>query len=66
MNKSIKMTQEDYKRLRKKVGSQTEVAELLGLSRPTIQRRESEKARITEEMAIALREIARQRGISED
>lgn len=52
------MTPEEYKTLREKVGTQPRVADLLGVSRPTIARREA-GGRITEEAAIAIRELAR-------
>jgi len=49
---------DEYKELREKAGTQPWVAGLLGLSRPTISRREA-GGRITEEAAIAIRELAR-------
>lgn len=52
------MSPQEYKALREKVGNQDQVAGLLGLSRPTISRREV-GGRITEEAAIAIRELAR-------
>jgi|GEM_PF-1803232 len=48
------MTPAQYKSLRKKVGTQHEVAYLLGVSRPTIARREAPNGRITGEAAIAI------------
>ena len=53
------MTPEKYKATRETVGTQQQVADLLGVSRPTIARRESTTGRITEEAAIAIRELAR-------
>ena len=48
------MSPAQYKSLRKKVGTQHDVAALLGVSRPTIARREAPNGRITEEAAIAI------------
>lgn len=53
------MSPEEYKALRESVGTQPRVADLLGLSRPTIAGREDGTRRITEEAAIAIRELAR-------
>jgi DNA-binding XRE family transcriptional regulator len=53
------MSPEEYKSTREMVGTQQQVADLLGVSRPTIARRESPAGRITEEAAIAIRELSR-------
>ena len=52
------MTPADYKTAREAVGTQSEVADLLGISRPTISRRETHGGRITEEAAIAILHLA--------
>ena len=52
------MTPEEYKGLRKRVGSQEVVADLLGVTRQLISAREKNNARITEEAAIAIRFLA--------
>lgn len=54
-----KMSPEEYKKLRTHIGTQPRVAYLLGLSRPTIAGREAGTRRITNEAAIAIRELAR-------
>lgn len=53
------MSPKEYKTLRESVGTQPKVAGLLGLSRSTIAGREDGTRRITEEAAIAIRELAR-------
>lgn len=53
------MSPEEYKKLRKQIGSQEKVAGLLGLSRLAVQRRESDQTRITEEAAIAITELSK-------
>lgn len=47
----------EYKSLRESIGTPTEVARLLGISRMTIHNRESGKL-ITEEAALAIRALA--------
>ena len=54
----IFMTPQEYKSLRKKIGSQQIVADLLGVTRSLIGYRENDKARITNEAAIAIRFLA--------
>jgi DNA-binding XRE family transcriptional regulator len=51
------MTPIEYKRLRESIGTPTQVAALLGVSRMTIHNRESGKL-ITEEAALAIRALA--------
>ena len=58
------MTPAQYKSLRKKIGTQHEAAALLGVSRPTIARREAPGGRITEEAALALRKLVEARNNS--
>lgn len=53
------MSADEYKALRKQIGSQEKVAGLLGLGRVAITRREIAETRITEEAAIAIRELAK-------
>jgi DNA-binding transcriptional regulator YdaS (Cro superfamily) len=53
------MNPAEYKSTRETVGTQQQVVDLLGVSRSTIARRESPAGRITEEAAIAIRELAR-------
>lgn len=60
------MTPPRYKELREKVGTQHEVAALLGVSRPTIARRETPAGRINEEAAIAIAELARRSDFEEN
>lgn len=51
------MTSAEYKQLRESIGSPTQVAKLLGISRMTIHNRESGKL-ITAEAALAIRALA--------
>lgn len=51
------MSPKEYKAAREAVGTQSEVADLLGISRPTIARRETPDGRITEEAAIAILQL---------
>ena len=48
------MTPQEYKKTRESLGTQAEVAALLGVARETIARRETGKDRITREAALAL------------
>ena len=48
------MTAADYKATRKRLGTQAEVAALLGVTRETVARRETCKLTITKEAALAL------------
>lgn len=59
------MNAEEYKALRKGIGSQARVAELLGVTRQLISAREKGAARLTEESAIAIRELARRRAAAQ-
>ena len=49
------MTAKKYKKLRKKLGTQTEVAELLGITRHTIGLRETNEVAISKEAELAIR-----------
>lgn len=51
------MTATEYKAIRESIGTPTQVAALLGVSRMTIHNRESGKL-ITEEAALAIRALA--------
>lgn len=51
------MTASEYRTIRKSIGTPTQVAALLGVSRMTIHNRESGKL-ITEEAALAIRTLA--------
>jgi len=51
------MTAQEYKAIRESIGTPTQVASLLGVSRMTIHNRESGKL-ITEEAALAIRALA--------
>jgi transcriptional regulator with XRE-family HTH domain len=51
------MTAKKYKKLRKSLGTQREVAELLGVTRGLIGLRETRKANITMEASIAMLSI---------
>jgi DNA-binding XRE family transcriptional regulator len=53
------MTPPEYKALRQQLGSQHAVAALLGVSRPTIARRESSKGKINKEAEIAIKQITK-------
>lgn len=53
------MTSEEYKTLREIVGIQQDAADRLGVTRQLISAREKSTTRITEEAAIAIRELAR-------
>jgi DNA-binding XRE family transcriptional regulator len=52
------MTSKQYKKLRKSLGTQQEVAELLGITRQLIGLRESREARITKEAELAIRSLS--------
>lgn len=52
------MTPTEYKSLRQQVGTQQQAAALLGVTRQLISAREKGGARITEEAAIAIRNLA--------
>jgi len=55
------MTPAQYQAIRKTIGTQQEVAPLLGVSVPTIARREAPTGRITLEAAHAIRSLAARR-----
>jgi len=55
----INMTPLEYKQLRKTIGNQHEVAALLGISRPTIARRESDQGKISHEAETAIRQLTK-------
>jgi DNA-binding XRE family transcriptional regulator len=50
-----------YRTLRESVGSLTEVAELLGVDRQTLHRREVGQAKITPEAMMAMKALTRRR-----
>ena len=52
------MTPSEYKALRKKLGTQMTVAEMLGVDYRTIQRREAGEIAITREAQIALKALS--------
>lgn len=52
------MTPETYKTLRKRLGTQAEVAALLGVARASVNRRENGKKPITREAALAIQALA--------
>ena len=54
------MEPDEYARLRKRIGTQKEVAELLGVAQVTVARRETGKADIGGEEAAAIRYFAEQ------
>ena len=54
MNLKMKSRNEFYGQERRKIGSRIEVARLLGINPRTLERRETGKYRITEEMLAAL------------
>lgn len=56
------MTPHQYKKIRKALGTQEEVAKALGLHRYTVNRREAGAMPISEEAARAIRDLARERG----
>jgi DNA-binding XRE family transcriptional regulator len=53
------MNPQEYETTRKLVGTQQDAADRLGVTRQLISAREKGTARITEEAAIAIRELAR-------
>ena len=55
------MTHEDYKATRKKIGTQTAVAEILEIHQVTIARRETGALPITKESELALLYLASQK-----
>ena len=48
------MTTSEYKSARKRIGTQSEVASMLGIHRVTVAKRESGALKITNESALAL------------
>ncbi|PQJ27424.1 helix-turn-helix domain-containing protein [Rubritalea profundi] len=56
----------DYRYYRKLVGTQKEVAKMLGFNRKTLSFRENGRAEISVESGLAMRELARQVGYMVD
>ena len=59
VRKSPEMTPAEYKALREKLGTQKAVADLLGVTRETVARREQEGGRITSEAALAITALSK-------
>lgn len=57
------MNARDYKKLRKQIGTQKEVAVVLGVTRETISNRETGTASISTEAELALRRLAEIQGV---
>lgn len=55
------MTPDQYKRLRKKIGTQAEAATKLGVTRETINKREAGSMLITTEAAAALSQLSKRK-----
>lgn len=55
------MTPAEYKALREKLGTQKEAAEMLGVTRETVARREMAGGKIPREAQIAIRALAKGR-----
>lgn len=60
------MNPETYKTTRGNLGTQAEVAAMLGVARETIARRETGKDRITKEAALALEALANKNRLTEE
>ena len=60
------MSPEKYKAIRKSIGTQAEVASMLGNARETIARRESGKDRITTEAALAIEALRNRKSPQKD
>ena len=56
------MNPEEYKTARKRLGTQAEVASLLGVNRVTVAKRESGTMTITNEAVLAIQSLRRPRG----
>lgn len=52
------MTPEEYRTLRKRLGTTAEVAALLGVARETVIRRQTGKMKINREAALAIKRLA--------
>ena len=63
MNRGTQMPAHLYKNKRKKIASQQVVADLLGVARETIARRETGAQRITKEAELALLKLESQHSI---
>ena len=51
------MKPEDYRKTRKTIGTQAEVAEMLGIARETVNARENGRQEISREAELALRSL---------
>ena len=60
------MSPETYKAIRQSLGTQAEVAKMLGNTRETISRRESGKDRITTEAALAIEALRNRKSPKKD
>ena len=56
------MTATEYKATRERIGTQTEVARLLGVNRVTVAKRENGTMTITNEASLAIQSLRRPRG----
>jgi DNA-binding XRE family transcriptional regulator len=56
------MTPEEYKATRERLGTQAEVAAMLGVNRVTVAKRENGTMTITNEAVLAIQSLRRQRG----
>ena len=56
------MTPEEYKATRERLGTQAEVAAMLGVNRVTVAKRENGTMTITNEAVLAIRSLRRPRG----
>ena len=55
------MTPDEYKSTREKIGTQSEVARLLGVNRVTVAKREAGMMVITQEAVLAIKSLAKGR-----
>jgi len=60
------MNKNEYKEIRRKLGTQSEVAAMLQNARETISRRESGKDRITTEAALAIEALRNRKSPQKD
>lgn len=58
------MTKDEYRDLRRKLGTQSEVAAMLDITTVTVYRRESGETPVSREAAIAIQSLVRGRGRS--
>jgi DNA-binding XRE family transcriptional regulator len=56
------MTPEEYKAIRERIGTQAEVAAMLGVNRVTVAKRENDTMTITNEAVLAIQSLRRPRG----